>query len=215
MHYYSVLILLFQAVVAKLSSTATRANVPKELDPHHILADAKNRMELLLRLYFLRHGFESFDIFMVHLLSYIGFLHLKELHVFTTSSDSSTVKSIPEDVVQARTSMVVLAAKGLHDQGANCYLGEVVFGMLKDKMGPEIFRMVHGLLRTDGRAEDSEARKALIAVHLRSAWPVGVIAIDEDFERLRLSSHFSSSETSIVTGLGADAEDETGMDPST
>ncbi|KXJ93632.1 hypothetical protein Micbo1qcDRAFT_231332 [Microdochium bolleyi] len=204
MHYYSVVILMFQAVVARQDSTGsstrqsstTRAPlpfaVPRDLNPKYILSDAKNRLELLLRLYFLRHGFESFDIFMIHLLSQTGFVHLKEL-----STDR-----MPGDIEQARRSMIVLAAKGLHDQAANCFLGEVVLGMFKDTMGAETLRMLHGLLPNSAR-EDSEVRKDLIAVHLHSAWPVGVVAIDEDFERLRLNNRVKKNQKLQATGSGS------------
>ncbi|KXJ84762.1 hypothetical protein Micbo1qcDRAFT_210440 [Microdochium bolleyi] len=159
-----------------------------DVNPQHILTSAKNCMELLLRLYFLHHGFELFEMFLIHLILHTGFINLKE-HLATAKTANSnsgsprgTSNMIPSDLEQDRWSLIVLAAKGLHDQALNCYLVEAIFVIFKDNMRAENLWHMHGLLCTSER-EDYDARRSLVAVQLRSAWPGGDFDLDGDVER--------------------------------
>ncbi|KAH7029655.1 uncharacterized protein B0I36DRAFT_364167 [Microdochium trichocladiopsis] len=79
--------------------------MPEDVNPQHILTSVKNCMELLLRLYFLHHGFEFFEMILIHLILHTGFIYLKE-HLATaktansSSPHGSTSNSIPSDLEQ-------------------------------------------------------------------------------------------------------------------
>ncbi|KAM0215659.1 hypothetical protein ACHAPQ_011776 [Fusarium lateritium] len=137
------------------------------------LSDAKIRLETLLRLYYLRHGYESYDIFMIHLLSFIGFMHIKAL------------KGAEATEVESRRSTVVLTAQGLRDQSRCCYLAGLVFSVMKGNMGVEGEQLLKGI--EDLQEEDEEEEMSL-AEQIQSSWPIDIEWIDIEPENQRLGN---------------------------
>lgn len=167
MHYYNLIIYLLETLCA------VSGHAVSDRDVQQTLIDAKIRMETLLRLYYLRHGFELYDIFMVHFLSFLGFMHLEALK-YTKPAE-----------VEGRRSTLALAAKGLQQQGQSYYLATVVLRILKLKIGVEAWH----LLRDVGYVEDeNEDRQALMAEQVHSSWPIDIVGITSDPERQRLGN---------------------------
>ncbi|EMT74271.1 Nitrogen assimilation transcription factor nirA [Fusarium odoratissimum] len=166
MHYYNLIVYLLETLRMTTAPALVDDSVQKAL------SDAKIKMETLLRLYYLRHGFESYDIFIVILLAFIGFMHAKTL-------DSSKMVDL-----ESRKSTVVLVAKGLGDQSNNCYLARVVFRLLKGSIGSKndfLLKEV-GIVEEDG--EDEKAMEEQV----NSSWPVDLGWIDVDPEKNRLDN---------------------------
>ncbi|KAF5986157.1 nitrogen assimilation transcription factor nirA [Fusarium coicis] len=101
MHYYQLITFLLKTL--RMTSTTALADESVQ----KVLSDAKVRMETLIRLYYLRHGFKSYDIMVISMLAFIGFIR----------------------------STVVLVAKDLRDQSKNCYLARLVLRILKSSVG--------------------------------------------------------------------------------
>jgi hypothetical protein len=167
MHYYNLVIWLLEAL-----NTAADRDLPDGV-VRKLLENARIRFETLVRLYYLRHGFETHSIFLVQLLSFLGFMHLRSL------------RDAPPSETDHWESGLVLAAKGIRDQVHNLYLAELVFLFLKSSMEP---KSSHLLKYVDDIEYQPEKRKASIAEHVRSAWPVGIRGIDEDPEWRRLDN---------------------------
>ncbi|KNB19215.1 hypothetical protein FOXG_16637 [Fusarium oxysporum f. sp. lycopersici 4287] len=166
MHYYNVIVYLLETLRMTTAPALVDDSVQKAL------SNAKIKMETLLRLYYLRHGFESYDIFIVILLAFIGFMHAKTL-------DSSKMVDL-----ESRKSTVVLVVKGLGDQSNNCYLARVVFRLLKGSIGSKndfLLKEV-GIVEEDG--EDEKAMEEQV----NSSWPVDLEWIDVDPEKNRLDN---------------------------
>jgi hypothetical protein len=166
MHYYNLIIYLLET----LRMTSTPALVDESVQK--VLSDAKIRMETLLRLYYLRHGFESYDIFVISLLAFIGFMQAKTL-------DGSEAAGL-----ESRRSTVVLVAKGLQDQSQNCYLARVVLRILKSSVGRENQFL---LKEVDNEEEDAEAERVM-EEQVKSSWPIDLEWIDVDPETKRLDN---------------------------
>ncbi|KAH7195460.1 hypothetical protein DER44DRAFT_830667 [Fusarium oxysporum] len=166
MHYYNLIVYLLETLRMTTAPALVDDSVQKAL------SDAKIKMETLLRLYSLRHGFESYDIFIAILLAFIGFIHAKTL-------DSSKMVDL-----ESRKSTVVLVVKGLGDQSNNCYLARVVFRLLKGSIGSKndfLLKEV-GIVEEDG--EDEKAMEEQV----NSSWPVDLEWIDVDPEKNRLDN---------------------------
>ncbi|KAF5559410.1 nitrogen assimilation transcription factor nirA [Fusarium phyllophilum] len=166
MHYYQLIVFLLET----LRMTSTPALVDESV--HRVLSDAKIRIETLIRLYYLRHGFESYDIFVISLLAFIGFMQAKTL----VSSETAGLES--------RRSTVVLAAKGLQDQSQNCYLARLVLRILKGSVGSENQFL---LKEMDDEEEDEEAERVM-EEQVKSSWPIDLEWIDVDPEKKRLEN---------------------------
>ncbi|KAF4960323.1 hypothetical protein FGADI_970 [Fusarium gaditjirri] len=166
MHYYNLIIYLLET----LRMTSTPALVDESVQK--VLRDAKIKMETLIRLYYLRHGFESYDIFITNPLAFIGFMQAKTLN------DSAM------EGLESRRSTVVLVAKGLRDQSQNCYLARLVFRILKVSMESES----HFLLKEiDNEEEDGEEQRVM-EEQVNSSWPIDLEWIDVDPEKKRLEN---------------------------
>ncbi|KAF5602732.1 nitrogen assimilation transcription factor nirA [Fusarium subglutinans] len=166
MHYYNLTVYLLET----LRMTTAPALVDDSVNK--VLSDAKIKMETLLRLYYQRHGFESYDIFIIILLVFIGFMHAKTLE------SSETID------LESRRSSVVLVVKGLGDQSINCYLAKVVFRLLKGSIGSEN----DSLLREVGVVEEGGEEEKAMEQQVNSSWPIDLEWIEVDPEKNRLDN---------------------------
>ncbi|KAF4997868.1 hypothetical protein FGRMN_3569 [Fusarium graminum] len=166
MHYYNLIIYLLETLVL----TSKRATY--DISVQQTLSEAKIRLETLLRLYYLRHGYESYDIFMINMLSFLGFIHTK------------TLEDAEEIELESRRSSVALVAQGLREQSRNCYLALVVFRVLKDSMGVEIKR----ILQDSEDVQEDEDEEMLVARQVQSSWPMNMEWIDTNPDDKRLEN---------------------------
>ncbi|KAF5582252.1 nitrogen assimilation transcription factor nirA [Fusarium pseudocircinatum] len=166
MHYYNLTVYLLET----LRMTTAPALVDNSVN--RVLSDAKIKMETLLRLYYQRHGFESYDIFIIILLAFIGFMHAKTLETSETTD------------LESRRSSVVLVVKGLGDQSINCYLAKVVFRLLKGSIGSEN----DSLLREVGAVEEGGEEEKAMEQQVNSSWPIDLEWIEVDPEKNRLDN---------------------------
>ncbi|KAF5973738.1 hypothetical protein FBULB1_8122 [Fusarium bulbicola] len=166
MHYYNLTVYLLET----LRMTTAPALVDDSVNK--VLSDAKIKMETLLRLYYQRHGFESYDIFIIILLAFIGFMHAKTLET------SETID------LESRRSSVVLVVKGLGDQSINCYLAKVVFRLLRGSIGSEN----DSLLKEVGIVEEGGEEEKAMEQQVNSSWPIDLEWIEVDPEKNRLDN---------------------------
>ncbi|KAF2008697.1 hypothetical protein BU24DRAFT_429269 [Aaosphaeria arxii CBS 175.79] len=99
--------------------------------PKDMLLESKRSMEILVRLYYLRHGFKANNAMMVQYLSLLAF---------------STFAAIQADThptyLQSLRSTIILAAMGLRDQSHSHYLGQLVFNAVRGNMGAEEIELI-------------------------------------------------------------------------
>jgi hypothetical protein len=166
MHYYNLIIFLLETLIQATAQAVYDVSVQRALN------EAKVRLETILRLYYLRHGYESYDIFLVSLLSFFGFMQIKAL------------KSADPEELESRRSTVALVAKGLHDQSRNFYLAEIVFRIMKRNLGVES----QFLLKDVDIGDEDEEAEIRMAEQVHSSWPIDIQAIDENADSKRLEN---------------------------
>lgn len=148
--------------------------------PHAVLAHSKMCIETLMRLYYLRHGFETADVLLTHYLSALSTRCVNALKTLTLSSTTSSLTAADD----ARATLI-LSAKGLRDQGRSYPLSETLYHVVEKRMSSEDVELMEKFVQV--RKEDSEARK-LRANHLQSQLPMNVVNITEDVEINRFSN---------------------------
>ncbi|KAI1417867.1 hypothetical protein F5Y13DRAFT_32660 [Hypoxylon sp. FL1857] len=159
-HYHILLISLFEPF-------AQIGYIHAEANPNTIVSSSKICFETLMRVYYLRHGFESLDTTLVQFLHLLGFSALKDI----SSVEKGSVKH------EAIRSTLMLCAKGLWDQGQNYYVSEAVFHLLKQSMSTEdalLFKEITEI-------EDSNVRLDHMAQEIRSRWPIGIFSMADDY----------------------------------
>jgi hypothetical protein len=150
--------------------------------PAKLFAASKASLQTLLHMFYHRHGFESYYIFLLQVLVQLGFDALERLR-----SPEAQQQHFPV-VMKATRATLILCAKGLRDQGRNFFLSELVFRILRDKMNPVDVK----LLKDWAHIKDEEKREHSMMEHMQGEYPVNVEGISSDPTDHRLSSLLGS-----------------------
>ncbi|KAK8070395.1 hypothetical protein PG997_010598 [Apiospora hydei] len=139
--------------------------------PQAIVAEASRYMQTLIRLYYLRHGFESMDLFIVIPLVDAGFHCIDDIN--------NKAQKLSPARLEVLRSTLILIAKGLHSQRSNHYLAEALFRVVRGRMRLQEAALLKTSLHFD---EGEEERKAGMVQTVRSHWPVSVVKKKEDLD---------------------------------
>jgi hypothetical protein len=142
--------------------------------PHPALARSKMCFETLIRLYYLRHGFEAADVYLTHYLSAL----------FAIAQEILTCPSSTSSTVDEARATLILSAKGLHDQGRSYYLSETMFNVVESRMSSEDAELMRKFVHV--KKGVGEARQ-LHASRWQSQLPVNIVESTGDAEIARLS----------------------------
>ncbi|KAJ8129557.1 hypothetical protein O1611_g4074 [Lasiodiplodia mahajangana] len=141
------------------------AETDQEPHPQQIVADAAKYLQTLVRLYYLRHGFDAMDLYIVIPLVHAGFECINAINNETPAAELEVLRST-----------LILVAQGLHSQRHNHYLAEALFRVIRGRMRSQEV----SLLRKTTTFNDAELEKREAVIHnVRSHWPVGVVKKEE------------------------------------
>lgn len=143
-------------------------NIDRSPTPNQLVADAKRHMQTLVRLYYLRHGFEAMDLFIVIPLMLTGYDCVDTI-------DAGN----PEDDLETLRSTLILVAQGLHGQRRNHYLAEALFRVLRGRMRPQEAALLTNTMSMD--VDETNHRRDMVQA-VRSNWPVSVVKKKEDVD---------------------------------
>jgi hypothetical protein len=89
---------------------------------------------MLIRFYYLRHSFESWDSFLLVYLQHVGFLSFKNL-----------ASVFDEETCRATLSTIDICAKSLRDKGRYSYIAEAIFTVLRDTIRSSSTQLLKGV----------------------------------------------------------------------
>jgi hypothetical protein len=132
--------------------------------------------ETLMRLYYLRHGFEGCDAYLTDNLAVLAFT--------TLNSVKSAVSSLSTTEIDGIRGMLLLTAKELDGQGENYHLTRTIFHIRADMMpkGESITTRTTSVRLEDGL--DTDLRMEYIQVQS----PINITNIAESPDNMRLSN---------------------------
>ena len=145
--------------------------------PARLYTASKASLQTLLHMFYHRHGFEAYYIFLLQVLVQLGFDSIERLR-----SPEAQQKQFPA-IMKATRATLILCAKGLRDQGQNFYLAELVFRILRDKMNPVDVK----LLKDWAHIKDEDRREQSMTEHMHGEYPVNVVSITSDPTEQRLN----------------------------
>jgi hypothetical protein len=179
MYYHFLLLTIFEPIYD--------AETTQKPSPQRIVADSKRAMQTLLRLYYLRHGFEAMDLFIVVPLMVVGYESIDAIKEDTSAEEIEVLRST-----------LILIAQGLYYQRKNHYLAQALFKVIRGKMRPQEIPLLKSSMALDRYVADPEPE---MAVAVRSHWPVSVVKKPED-----MTSHIL---TNLVENYGRVNVEET------
>lgn len=181
MHYYIIMIDLFSPSMDHDGSDGARLGRM----PHDVYFESVTRLETLLRLYYLRHGFEAFDSFLIH---FLGTLNHLSMNAIESNADHA--------YLEPHRSTVVLITKGIYDQGQCHFTARAVLRLQVSLMRPEDVE----LLRRHVEMEEEQLMYGPLEQAVCSDWPVYEIGLEAKAEQWRKGKKFSSSLASLSLG---------------
>lgn len=167
--------------------------------PEELVSSSKASLETLLHMFYHRHGFEAYYIFLLQVLQQLGFDALERL-----GAPDARQKNSPAELKAIRITLII-CAKGLHDQGRNFYLSHCVFRILRSKMAPADIT----LLENWAQIKDDEGAEPLMKEHVHPEYPVNVVAITQDPTDQRLYRLLkATSKLNLQDGDAPESRDE-------
>lgn len=142
-------------------------------DPREIVAEATRNLQTLIRVYYLRHGFEATDFFIVIPIVYAGFKCLDAINDKT-----------PESNLDLPRSTLMLVVKALYHQRKNLYVAELLYQVIRGRMRPQELTLAKDILALPEVNEDDNFMRQAV----RSHWPVSVVKRREDLDSLMLAN---------------------------
>ena len=159
-----------------------------------------------MRLYYLRHGFEYSDTYLTHHLAILAFMTSGQMKRIdgTSGADLNGSASTPapasglpngfdedndnghdhEDDIR---STMILAAKGLSDQGRNYYTPLALSQVLRREMSEADADALYKWINVR-RDDDTDATSHGRAKHVQAQYPVGLVNLADDPEKQRLGN---------------------------
>ncbi|EXK33472.1 hypothetical protein FOXG_02692 [Fusarium oxysporum f. sp. lycopersici 4287] len=186
MFYHNMLIDLYELLL-------TEVDVNTSPDPAHTQAESpqlasdhsKICLETLVRLYYLRHGFSGSDALLTNFLVLIAFQSITKLKAGIpppSSSSSSSDLSIPgitaspftaQDLSDARSALI-LAEKGLTEQGQCYFFSQAFFHVVLNSISPEDAQLVQHYTKVPSEGPDERRMRA---EHVHSDFPIEIVTV--------------------------------------
>lgn len=189
--YYRTMIMLAKSEQDRTSAQASSHGAAA--DPlSELIHRAYIRIESLLRLYYVRHSFDTYDSYMLY---YVMFLAQHTVEVLQ--------QGCPPEHVDAYRSTLILCARGLHEQGKHTHLMGILFRVLRDLM----HQRDRDLLLTFIKEEPGED-SVMIEHYAQCQLVVPIVNIHEDPKTSYISNIVKEYEThSMDTGsVASDVE---------
>lgn len=181
--FYSVIIMLFYAQLSPLENDGSPLSPHQKTAARDIAAQAIAQLETLIRIYYLRHGFESYDSMLLVHLVHLGNVVLTRLAVLELHQGNVDDHAESTELLR---STLILCLKGLYDQSKNFYLSGVVLGVMKNRLSVENRNLVGQYIAIGDPYSDPEpADQSQIII---SDYVIPVVNLNEDPEVGRLTN---------------------------
>jgi hypothetical protein len=173
------------------------------------ITEAKIGLETLVRLYFLRHSFETCDMFMCNFLLYVANIAIEALS--TIPSDAPTAEAYGSTLVlcaqvqnpRPESVTTLTLQQGLKSQASSYYLGSLTYRLLRGLMNADDLTYLGSSLSL----KDNEADEHMATEHLQMTWPVPHIArFHEDPTKAAMRSLILEYEGMTVDGTDAEED---------
>lgn len=146
------------------------------------IRDAERSLNILARLYFIRHSFEATDIYLLSALSKLGFACLQDVWQHRASYEQEDIRS---------TLAVVLL--GLYSQGQHVNVTRNVYSLIKKSIPAAELRLIQ--YAEDFRADQSTVKEEYIKGEVQAGWSPSIINILDNANDKGLSSLVSKSKS--------------------
>jgi len=191
MLYHNYVINLLEEPIATLLSAPKHRTLVARVfvgSPKDALEESRCAYETLVRIYYLRHGFEAFDPFIVQVLAVLAFM-----------TQSRIQQGVPDVPLPALQSTLVLALVGLADQSHSFYTSQMVLSAVRNVLAQREIELVSKFMQ-QGRAKEKHPPQDS---HAHYMWPINFGSITADREARRLGKLLEGTTISETVAASA------------
>lgn len=179
LHFYFILINILRPIV----TSEWRNGIPPgktipPCTPHDAYLNATVRFETLIRIYYLRHGFEALDSFLMQFLGALAYMTIDAIAQNPAAPHVETLRST-----------VLLATKGMWEQAQSLYVARAVLRVLASAMRPEDVQLLKKFANVEA---NTDIYSAPLEQPVQSDWPTYVVRLDQNPDTVRLGKTLSS-----------------------
>ncbi|KAK4081289.1 uncharacterized protein Triagg1_2821 [Trichoderma aggressivum f. europaeum] len=176
MEYHATILTLLQTPVNNDRSFASiiMSNENDDELLQEAISAAMIRLETIVRIYYLRHSYESCNTYLTFFLSNVGFAALERLR--SSEVDHERFKHM--------MSTLIPCIKGLYDQGQHVHVASAVYRLLRNRLLPQDLRFLQGYIHWNITEDDDP----LIISHVQSEWPIPIVGREKDPEAAKLEN---------------------------
>ena len=188
MYYHHLILTIFKPLLDK--------EIDQDASPQHVVDEASRYLQTLIRLYYLRHGFEAMNLFIVIPLVLAAYDCLDAINEHTSAFQLEQLRST-----------LILVAQGLNAQRKNHYLAEALFRVIRGRMRPVELSLFNSIANVD---EGELGELPDMAQAVRSNWPITVVKDKKDVDSYILANlvnnyaHLNVEEETGSGDVGAD-----------
>ncbi|KAL6828048.1 hypothetical protein V8C40DRAFT_243377 [Trichoderma camerunense] len=174
----------YHATIMTLLQTPVNNDIPSAYIPisntnenellQGAISAAMIRLETIVRIYYLRHSYESCNTYLTFFFSNVGFAALERLR--SSEIDHERFKHL--------MSTLILCIKGLYDQGQHVHVASAVYRLLRNRLLPQDMRFLQGYIHWNITEDDDP----LIISHVQSEWPIPITDRERDPEAAKLEN---------------------------
>src|SRR5690242_3019019 len=137
MFYHHLILTLFKPVL--------ETNTIEEPSLQQIVDDATKFLQTLIRIYYLRHGYEAMDLFIA-------------IPLMLTASDciNTINEQTPASELESLRSTLILVTMGLYTQRRNHYLARALFRVVRGRMRPAEVALFRGTINMERDEADDK-----------------------------------------------------------
>lgn len=135
-----------------------------ELVPKDIVSNAERDINVLMRLYYSRHGFEDPHVYLLIPLVKLGVMSLHSIN-----------DQMPLEKLHYVRSSLFLALKGMREQGRSYYVTRTLYHIIKNQLRLEEARLLQG---TEDPESESD-RSPQLESEVQSAWTPTIVDISD------------------------------------
>jgi hypothetical protein len=173
--------MLFDAQLSPIQNDGSPLTENQIAIAKDITAQATAQLESLLRIYYLRHGFEAYDSMLLVHLVHLANVTLTRIAFIERDADTHGTS---HEAVETLRSTLILCLKGLHDQSKNYFISGVVFDVMKNRLSAKNRNLVGKFVTLQD--PDTDQRDRHQSQRIISDYVIPFVNLNEDPEAGRL-----------------------------
>ncbi|KAH7130570.1 hypothetical protein B0J11DRAFT_523464 [Dendryphion nanum] len=177
LEYLSIIVDLFVPHISSVSVPMTNIDPRPDESPADIVYNANKQKETLVRLYYLRHSFDSFDPMIVNF-----FIEQISAAIVGLNADAQATSNQRLPAPDVLRSTLILSAIGLRAQAKSYHVSTLAFLALQTNMLPTDLQLLLTYITPPTEADMPPVLSAI------TSWPLPIIQMNEDPNKSALNN---------------------------